>query len=75
EKSILDYDEREYKSLKDYLDLVDIDRLEIDLENIKRAIFLCNQAIVSNERYLGLEIEISSLENQLSSQIEYQNSL
>ncbi|WKC82020.1 SbcC/MukB-like Walker B domain-containing protein [Borreliella tanukii] len=75
EKSILDYDEQEYKSLKDYLDLVDIGRLEIDLENIKRAISLCNQAIVSNERYLGLEIEISSLENQLSSQIEYQNSL
>ncbi|WKC80184.1 AAA family ATPase [Borreliella tanukii] len=75
EKSILDYDEQEYKSLKDYLDLVDIDRLKIDLENIKRAISLCNQAIVSNERYLGLEIEISSLEDQLSSQIEYKNSL
>ncbi|WP_187983216.1 AAA family ATPase [Borreliella bavariensis] len=75
EKSILDYDEREYKSLKDYLDLVDIGRLEIDLENIRRAISLCNQAIASNERYLGLEIEMSSLENQLSSQIEYQYSL
>lgn len=75
EKSILDYDEREYKALKEYLDLVDIGRLEIDLENIKRAISLCNQAISSNERYLGLEIEISSLEDQLSSQIEYQDSL
>nr|WP_267517571.1 SMC family ATPase [Borreliella garinii] len=75
EKSILDYDEREYKSLKDYLDLVDIGRLEIDLENIRRAISLCNQAIASNERYLGLEIEMSSLEDQLSSQIEYQDSL
>lgn len=75
EKSILDYDEREYKSLKDYLDLVDIDKLEIDLKNIKRAISLCNKAIVSNERYLGLEIELSSLENQLSFQIEYQDSL
>nr|WP_267914322.1 SMC family ATPase [Borreliella garinii] len=75
EKSILDYDEREYKSLKDYLDLVDIGRLEIDLENIRRAIFLCNQAISSNEKYLGLEIEMSSLEDQLSSQIEYQDSL
>lgn len=75
EKSILDYDEREYKSLKDYLDLVDIGRLEIDLENIRRAISLCNQAITSNERYLGLEIEMSSLEDQLSSQIEYQDSL
>ncbi len=75
EKSILDYDEKEYKSLKDYLDLVDIGRLEIDLKNIKRAISLCNQAISSNERYLGLEIEISSLEDQLSSQIEYQDSL
>ncbi|MBB6042809.1 SbcC/MukB-like Walker B domain-containing protein [Borreliella yangtzensis] len=75
EKSILDYDEREYKSLKDYLDLIDIDQLEIDLKNIKRAISLCNKAIVSNERYLGLEIELSSLENQLSFQIEYQDSL
>ncbi|WKC79272.1 AAA family ATPase [Borreliella turdi] len=75
EKSILDYDEKEYKSLKDYLDLVDIGRLEIDLENIKRAISLCNQAIVSNERYLGLEVEISSLEDQLSSQVKYQDSL
>nr|WP_267916830.1 SMC family ATPase [Borreliella afzelii] len=75
EKSILDYDEKEYKSLKDYLDLVDIGRLEIDLKNIKRAISLCNQAISSNERYLGLKIEISSLEDQLSSQIEYQDSL
>nr|WP_267916657.1 SMC family ATPase [Borreliella garinii] len=75
EKSILDYDEREYKSLKDYLDLVDIGRLEIDLENIRRAISLCNQAIASNERCLGLEIEMSSLEDQLSSQIEYQDSL
>ncbi|MBB6031051.1 exonuclease SbcC [Borreliella spielmanii] len=75
EKSILDYDEREYKALKEYLDLVDIGRLEIDLENIKRAISLCNQAISSNERYLGLEIEISSLEDQLSSQVEYQDSL
>ncbi|EEF84909.1 AAA family ATPase [Borreliella spielmanii] len=75
EKLILDYDEREYKALKEYLDLVDIGRLEIDLENIKRAISLCNQAISSNERYLGLEIEISSLEDQLSSQVEYQDSL
>ncbi|WNY66241.1 SMC family ATPase [Borreliella andersonii] len=75
EKSILDYDESEYKSLKDYLDLVDIDRLESDLENIRRAIFLCNQAIASNERYLELETEMSSLKDQLSSQIEYLNSL
>ncbi|AGS66825.1 exonuclease SbcC [Borreliella burgdorferi] len=75
EKSILDYDESECKSLKGYLDLVDIDRLEIDLENIRRAISLCNQAIASNERYLGLEIEMSSLNDQLSSQIKYLNSL
>ncbi|WNY69001.1 SMC family ATPase [Borreliella lusitaniae] len=75
EKSILDYDEREYKSLKNYLDLVDIDQLKIDLERIRSAISLCNQAIASNERYLGLEIEMSSLEDQLSSRIEYQDSL
>ncbi len=36
---------------------------------------MCNQAISSNEKYLGLEIEMSSLEDQLSSQIEYQDSL
>ncbi|QFI14915.1 AAA family ATPase [Borrelia sp. CA_690] len=75
EKSILDYDEREYKSLKDYLDLVDIGQLEIDLGNIRNAISLCSQAIASNEKYLGLKIEISSLEDQLSYQIECQNSL
>ncbi|MCD2332593.1 AAA family ATPase [Borreliella americana] len=75
EKSILEYDESEYKSLKNYLDLVDIDRLEIDLENIRRAISLCNQAIASNEKYLDLEIEMSSLKGQLSSQIKYLNSL
>ncbi|AJA90604.1 exonuclease SbcC [Borreliella chilensis] len=75
EKSILDYDEREFKSLKDYLDLVDIGQLEIDLENIKRAISLCNQAIAANEKCLDLEIEMSALEDKLSSQIEYQGSL
>ncbi|WKC92073.1 AAA family ATPase [Borreliella californiensis] len=75
EKSILDYDESEYKSLKDYLDLVNIDQLEIDLENVRRAISFCNQAIASNERYLGLEIEISSLRDQLSFHVEYLNSL